>query len=156
MSEGSITYLGEGGSCGIFTVINSELRNHMVCEDGLACMQQFFDTESDTLVKRCSSTLLPPGTQCNPLYTNCYGGLECIRNEYEEHTCGGYSPWEGNDLAINTKIITTSRYEPNILVMIIGIIIVLLDLLLYLYVFLYRKKDYASKSEKMFISKSIY
>ena len=71
MSEGSITYQGEGALCGIFTVINSELRNHMVCNDGLACMDQYFNLEDDTLVKRCSSIELPPGTACNPLYTNC-------------------------------------------------------------------------------------
>lgn len=139
MSEGSITYQPEGASCGIFTVINSELRNHKVCNDGLACMEQYFDVNDDTLVKRCSSVELPPGTACNPLYTNCYAGLECLKNEYEDYTCGGCTPWGGNDASIDTTIIKTSHYEPNIPIFVIGIILVLSDILVYLYIFHYRK-----------------
>lgn len=139
MSEGSITYQPEGATCGIFTVINSELRNHKVCNDGLACMDQRLNLEEETLVKKCSSIDLPPGTPCNPLYTNCYGGLECLRDEYEEYTCGGCYPWNGNDEAIDTTIKLTSRFEPNITLLVLGVIVVLLDLVLYLYVFHYRK-----------------
>lgn len=135
MSEGSITYVDEGETCGIFTVINSELRNHKVCNDGLACMDQYFDITQDTTIKKCSSVELPPGTECNPLYTNCGGGLECLRNEFEVYTCGGCTYWKGNSNAINTKLIVTSHYEPNMTLVILGIIIILLDIALYIYVF---------------------
>lgn len=155
MSEGSITYQGEGALCGIFTVINSELRNHMVCNDGLACMDQYFNLEDDTLVKRCSSIELPPGTACNPLYTNCYGNLECLKNEFEEYTCGGCYPWNGNDPAIDTTYVITSFFKPNYTLMIIGIIIVLSVLLLYLYIFHYSEKINRKKYEKI-TDESIY
>lgn len=139
MSEGSITYVGEGETCGIFTVINSELRSHKVCNDGLSCMDQLVEQGGETTTKKCTVTELPPGTACNPLYTNCGGNLECLRNEYEEYTCGGCTFWEGNDEAINTKLIVTSHYEPNLELAIVGIILILLDVALYLYVFHVRK-----------------
>lgn len=156
MSEGSITYKSEGTTCGITTVINSQLRNHEVCNDGLACMEQYFDENQEVLIKKCSSVDLPPGTSCNPLYTNCAIGLECMRNEYEQYTCGGCTVWLGNDDAINSQIITTSRFEPNITMVIIGFIILFCDCLLYLG--LHHKKKTKGQFEKITNSKedSIY
>jgi hypothetical protein len=61
-----------------------------------------------------------------------------LRNEFEKYTCGGCTYWPGNDDSINTEIIITSRYEPNITLVILGVIIVLLVFILYLYVFHYR------------------
>lgn len=140
MSEGSITYQDSGELCGIFTVINSELRNHLVCNDGLACMEQRVDLESDSTIKKCATVLLPPGTRCNPLYNSCYGGIGCMKNAFEEYTCGGTDEeWHGNDEAINTSMIVTSTYEPNIMMVILGIILFILVIILYLYIFLYRE-----------------
>lgn len=143
MSEGSITYQGRGELCGIFTVINSELRNHLVCNDGLACMEQRVDLESDSTIKKCATVLLPPGTRCNPLYNSCYGGIRCMKNAFEEYTCGGTDEeWHGNDEAIkdgDTSIITTSTYEPNITMVILGIILLISVIMLYLYIFFYRE-----------------
>lgn len=148
MSEGSITYGTDGASCGIFTEINSQLRNHRVCDDGLACIDSFFDLNQETTVKKCSQIRLPPGASCNPLYVNCLAGLECRKNEIEEYTCGGTITWNGNDEAINTKLIVTSLFKPDYTLVIIGVIIILLDIVLYWYIFYYKKKDKGNTNEK--------
>lgn len=140
MSEGSVSYNGEGATCGIFTVINSELKNHLVCDDGLACMDQHISVGSNIVTKKCSTTLLPRGTICNPLYTNCFGGVECLRNEFEIFTCGGSGVWGGNSDAIDTTIVTSSLYERNMTMVILGIILLLIVAIIYMMVFVNRQR----------------
>jgi hypothetical protein len=153
MSEGSITYVDEGVSCGIFTVINSQLRNHKVCDDNLACTEQYFDENQETTIKKCSSVQLAPGAVCNPLYRTCAGNIDCLRNENEEYTCGGVIVWDGNDAAINTNIIVTTTFQPNIALVVIGIILILVDILIYMYVFKYKKNRKKTVSyEKLSLS----
>jgi hypothetical protein len=134
MSQGSITYQGIDEVCGITTVINSELRNHRVCDDGLACVEQYLDGTSLN-VKKCKSTAIPPGYQCNPVYIQCGTVLTCVPNEYELFTCGGSSIWDGNDIAIKSNTIKTSSYEQNIVLVIIGLVLIFMDIMLYLYYF---------------------
>lgn len=150
MSEGSITYMPEGGSCGIFSVINSQLRNHKVCDDELACTEQYFDSNQNVTIKKCEYTGLAPGAICNPLYRNCVGNLDCLKNENEDFTCGGCIFWDGNDEAIDTTKIVTTKFNPNLTLVIIGIILVLFDLLCYLYVFHYKNR----KNKKMVYEKT--
>lgn len=141
MSEGVVTYVSEGETCGVFTIINSEMRSHKVCDTGLACMYQKFDLNDTTLIKRCSLVDLPPGSACNPYYTNCYAGLECLKNEFEEYSCGGTQNWLGNDDAIDTQIIRTSCFDPSYSFLFIGIILILVDIITYLFKFKYN--DYS-------------
>ena len=71
MSEASITYQGDGEGCGISTVINSQLKNHRVCNDGLACVVT--DLANQVTGKVCQSVEVLTGERCLEGYDMCYG-----------------------------------------------------------------------------------
>lgn len=142
MSEGSITYQSEGELCGIFTVINSELKNFLVCNDGLTCVNDYFSAETNAYVKSCHSVNLPSGALCNPTYKTCDVNIDCLRNEFEEYTCGGQVTWKGNPPGINSSIIHFTKFKPDIALVIGGIILLLIDIIIYLYYYQRHRKNH--------------
>ena len=131
MSEGSITYQDEGEPCGITTVINSELRNHRVCNDGLACIVS--DLTNDITGKVCQSVEVLMGERCTPTYDMCYGGLQCLVNIHGDFTCGGETIWGGNPDYVTTGELKASEFKINIILVTIGAIMVLTSVLIVLY-----------------------
>jgi hypothetical protein len=118
MSEGAITYQGHGELCGITTVINSQLRNHMVCEDGLACMYTA-NSEGTSTGKQCRSIMLLEGDRCSPYYDACFGILRCVKNLNDDYTCGGTVLWEGNSPYIDSGYVQASEFKINIIYIIL-------------------------------------
>jgi hypothetical protein len=124
MSEGSITYVPDGDICGITTVINSQLRNHRVCQDGLACVET--DIGNNITGKICQSVEVLTGERCLPNYDMCYGGLLCRLNVYGDYTCGGDVPWSGNEVYVKSGYVKYSGFEMHVYLIIIGILIMIL------------------------------
>lgn len=118
MSEASITYQGEGERCGIFTIVNSELKNHEVCDDGLACI--YTQISNNVARKTCKSVEVIAGDRCLPQYDMCYSNLECLKNVYGEYTCGGVVPWIDNPPYVKTGYLKASDYCINIPLIVIG------------------------------------
>lgn len=131
MSEGSITYQGQGEPCGITTVINSQLKNHMVCSDGLACIQT--DIGESATGKLCQSVEVLVGERCVPEYDMCFGGIDCLLNLDGLYTCGGEEEWGGNEDYVETGYIQSSEFQLNFLLIILGVIILVFYLLLLCY-----------------------
>jgi hypothetical protein len=121
MSEGSITYQVEGAECGIRTVINSQLKSHNVCNDGLTCMRT--DVGNGAEVKQCHSTNIVSGERCVPTYDNCYGTMECITSPIGTYTCGGTLPWSGNADYVDSGYVQQSSYHVNTALIVLGVCI---------------------------------
>lgn len=118
MSEGSITYQEEDAECGIRTVINSQLKSHLVCNDGLACMRT--DVGNGAEVKQCHSVKIISGERCVPGYDNCYGDLNCMLSPLGGYTCGGNLPWGGNEAYVMHGYVGMSKFEVNIGLIVAG------------------------------------
>lgn len=145
MSEASITYQGEGERCGIFNVLNSELKNHEVCDDGLACI--YTDIGDDVVRKSCKSIEVIEGERCIPTYDMCFSNLECLKNVEGDYTCGGVVPWVGNPEYIKTGYLKASNYCINIPMVIVGSFLLFFYLLLIIYeLFIRSEKDNRIKS----------
>jgi hypothetical protein len=149
MSEGSITYQGDGDTCGIFTVINSELRSHRVCSDGLACMPTAIG--NDVTTKICQSVEVLIGERCLPNYDMCYGGVECMKNVNGDYTCGGEEVWIGNPSFVMSGYVKASEFKMNITLIVIGCIVLFLYFLFIVYeVFIKKKGTNKSIYSKLF------
>lgn len=140
MSEGLITYRENGELCGITTVINSELRNHMVCQDGLMCTQTS-DSDGSLTGKKCRAVLLLEGDECNYSYDSCFNSVPCIKNINDVYTCGGVLKWEGNEPYIDSNYVQGSAFKLNYISIAIGVILLVVYLLLLVYGFLIYKKN---------------
>lgn len=141
MSEGSITYQVEDQECGVRTVINSQLRNHLVCNDGLACMRTNIGDEVE--IKQCQSVKIISGERCVPRYDNCYGTLDCLLSPLGTYTCGGELPWTGNELYVQSGYVKPSEYSINMPLIASGacVLFVYLSGIAWLYVRDYRYDD---------------
>lgn len=138
MSEASITYKEEGERCGIFNVLNSELKNHEVCEDGLACVYE--EISNDVFRKACRSIEVIEGDRCLPQYDMCYSNLQCLKNVDDEYTCGGVVPWTQNPEYVNTGYVKTSEYCINVPFIVVGVCILFIYLV-YLFYEIYIKNN---------------
>jgi hypothetical protein len=136
MSEGAITYQSHGETCGITTVINSQLRNHRVCEDGLACVQTT-DSGGSSTGKQCRSLMLIEGDRCSPVYDSCFGSLNCILNMDDYYTCGGAIIWDGNEPYVDTGYIQASEFKIHIPLVVCGVVVIIIYMLLLVYICLY-------------------
>jgi hypothetical protein len=136
MSEGSITYQQEDGICGIFTVINSELKNHQVCSDGLACIETVI--EGEITDKQCHSVVVLLGERCVPEYDTCFGSVQCLLNPNNEYTCGGIVVWGGNPDYITTGYTKASEFVIDTTMLIVGTSILVMYMLLLVYELLLR------------------
>lgn len=132
MSEGFITYQEHGNPCGVSTDINSQLRNHRVCSDGLACMYTF-NSDGDSTGKQCRSVMLVEGERCNPHFDSCYGSLECLLNLNDEFTCGGVVSWDRNAPYVKEGYVRSSSFSIHLPFVITGVIILILYVLLLFY-----------------------
>lgn len=133
MSEGSITYQTLNEPCGITTVINSQLRNHRVCSDGLACV--LTAVEEGSTGKQCQTILTLEGERCNPFIDSCVIGLDCIHNYDDIYTCGGVSVWDGNEPYVMSGYVSPSSFQINVLLVILGVLVMVLYMLLLTYEF---------------------
>lgn len=137
MSEGIITYKNNGEMCGIMTIINSQLKDHRVCKDGLACIETSDSTGMST-GKQCHSVMLFEGERCNPLFNSCYGTIQCLKNYNDEFTCGGMVRWNGNAHFVKEGYVQSSEFIINLQFVICGIIILMIYFLLIIYeIFIY-------------------
>lgn len=148
MSEASITYRGEGERCGIFNVLNSELKNHEVCDDGLACL--YTDLGDNVERKTCKSVEVIEGDRCVPQYDMCYSNLQCLKNVDGYFTCGGTVPWTSNPDYIKTGYLKASDYCINIPLIVVGVCILFFYFIMLFYEFFV---NYDNGGEKV---KSIY
>lgn len=106
MSEGSVTYVDQGEPCGITTVINSELRNFLVCKDNLVCVEGH---ENSVTGKICVSSEV--NRRSNPCFETT-DDCQCLENELGIYTCGGVSSvFEMNDIGISATVIQESQYK---------------------------------------------
>lgn len=138
MSEGSITYQGDGETCGIYTVINSQLRNHKVCSDGLACMVT--DMGNDVTTKICQSVEVLVGERCVSLYDMCYGGVQCLKNVFGDFTCGGEVPWTGNPDFVNSGYVLASEFQMNVTLIVIACVILFVYISFLIYEIFLKKR----------------
>lgn len=148
MSEGSITYQGDGEACGISTVINSQLRNHRVCSDGLACMMTEIGDGVST--KTCQSVEVLVGERCLPFYDMCYGGVECLKNVFGDYTCGGEVIWPGNPDYVKSGYVKASEFEIDIPLVVIASVILFLYLVVIIYELFLRDNSGDSIYSKIF------
>lgn len=142
MSEGVITYQDHGELCGITTVINSQIRNHRVCNDGLACIQTS-DSIGTSTGKQCRSVMMIEGDRCSPYFDSCYGTLQCLKNYKEDFTCGGVVTWDGNAPFVKEGYVQASEFCINLPFIFCGILMLVFYILLIIYeLFIYNDAIY--------------
>lgn len=149
MSGSTIEYGTLGDACGIFTSINSGLTTHLVCADGLACIN--LENSLGVMEKKCRQIAKGLGESCNPQSYICYGGRDCKLSALNTYTCGGVTP-DGNSISFTNANLISSNRDLNWTLIISGLIIIMLSVFIfYLFIVYFRTRkndDDLFESEK--------